>query len=208
MQHWEPSVWLRQRWKFSNRLTHFKDCILASDHRQHNQCECHHQHWETRDPNWSINHLFRQCLFSFASLHSYSHSQMKAPIKKRWQGLQSNSTAQKQALFTQGFSVRFWWGRWLPWVTSGWNQLYKLFKRPSLVFTGMCEASKLPRYLALFLFMFLHQTFSFFSNFSILIARVKMWGIWDVIAKLQFPPSPFTSPLWLMYFQYKSICCF
>lgn len=29
----------------------------------------------------------------------------------------------------------------------------------SLVFTGICEASKVPRYLALFLFMFLHQTF-------------------------------------------------
>lgn len=89
LQHREPSVWLRRRWTFSNRHTHFKDCILASDHRQHNQCECHHQRWETRDANWSINHLFRQCLFSFASLRSYSHSQMKAPIKRdgrEWRG--------------------------------------------------------------------------------------------------------------------------
>lgn len=82
LQHWEPSVWLKERWTLSKRHTHFKDCILANDHRQHNQCERRHQRWETRDPNWSINHLFRQCLFSFGSLRSYSHSQMKAPIKK------------------------------------------------------------------------------------------------------------------------------
>lgn len=44
--------------------THSKDCILASIHRQHNLRECHRQHFKTRDPNWSINHQFRQCLYT------------------------------------------------------------------------------------------------------------------------------------------------
>lgn len=109
------------------------------------------------DPSITYSDNVYSALPHFAVIHS----QMKA-LTKRWQRLESNNMAQKQAFFTQGFSFLFWWGRWLPWVTSGWNQLYKLFKRPSLVFTGMRKASMLPRYRALFCFMFLHQTFSFY----------------------------------------------
>ena len=131
--------------------------ILASNHRQHNLHECHHQFLKMRDPNWSINHRFIRCLLTLQLFTLRNES----CNKKRWQGLRSNCGAQKQVLYTQAFSVRFWRGRWLPWVTSGWNQLYKLFKRPSLVFTRVCEASELPRCLALFLFMFFTSNFLF-----------------------------------------------
>lgn len=78
----------------------------------------------------------------------------------------------------------------MPWVTSGWNQLYKLFKRPSLVFTGICEASKLLRCLALFLLMYFTADF-LFSNFSVLTARVEMWGILKCYCQTSIAPPPF-----------------
>lgn len=64
--------------------THSKDCILASDQGQRNLHECHHQCLKTRDPNWSINHQFRRCLFTLQFF--FSHSGMKAPIKKDGRG--------------------------------------------------------------------------------------------------------------------------
>lgn len=150
-------------------------------------------------------------VYSLCSFFFFFTLRDESSNKKRWQGLRSNGAAQKQALFTQGFSVRFWWGRWLPWVTSGWNQLYKLFKRTSLVFTGMCEASKLPRCLAIFLFMFFTSNFLF----PLKLFRTYSWsgnvGHWRCYCQTSIapPPPPHTSlPLRLMYFQYKSVCCF
>lgn len=138
----------------------------------------------TRKPGTQIDPSITHSdsVYSASPCSAVIHTRRWKPIKKM---------AQKQALFTHSF----WCGRWLPWVTAGWNQLYKLFKRPSSLFTGAHEASELPRYLALFFFMFPHQTFSFFSNFSVLSARVEMWGIWDVIAETSIAPSRlFPSP--------------
>lgn len=101
-------------------------------------------------------------LFTLADESSY---------KKKRQGLKSNSTTQKQALFTQGFSVRFGEvGDCLGLPLGGINYT-SFLKVPLWSSQKKYNASKLPRYLAVFLFMFLHQTFCFFSKFSILICQ-------------------------------------